>query len=95
MLSRFAIRRDLRLPGPLGELIGESFRILARIQERRSAVSGKNFAADIDALLIELSETEEPAADVSGEAARHGSTATGRIFLAAAVILSWIPWAFL
>jgi heptaprenyl diphosphate synthase len=95
MLSRFAIRRDLRLPGPLGELTGESFRILARIQERRSAVSGKNFAADIDALLIELSETEEPAADASGETARRGSTATGRLFLAIAVILSWIPWAFL
>jgi heptaprenyl diphosphate synthase len=95
MLSRFAIRRDLRLPGPLGELIGESFRILARIQERRSAVSAKNFAADIDALLIELSETGEPIADASGEAPRRGSTTVGRIFLIAAVILSWMPWVFL
>jgi heptaprenyl diphosphate synthase len=95
MLSRFAIRRDLRLPGRLGELIGESFRILARIQERRSAVSAKNFAADIDALLIELSETGEPIADASGDQPRRGSTAMGRIFLVAAVILSWVPWAFL
>jgi heptaprenyl diphosphate synthase len=90
MLSRFAIRRDLRLPGPLGELTGESFRILARIQERRSAVSAKNFAAGIDALLIELSETEEPPADASGESRRRSSSAGGRIFLVSAVILSWL-----
>jgi heptaprenyl diphosphate synthase len=95
MLSRFAIRRDLRLPGPLGELTGESFRILAHIQERRSAVSAKNFAAGIDALLIELSETEDFPADASGEPRRRGSTALGRVLLAAAVILSWLPWVFL
>jgi heptaprenyl diphosphate synthase len=95
MLSRFSIRRDLRLPGALGELIGESFRILASIQERRNALSGKNFAAGIDALMIELSQTEEPPAGASGEALRRGSSAAGRIILAVAVILAWLPWAFM
>jgi heptaprenyl diphosphate synthase len=91
MLSRFAIRRDLRLPGSLGALIGESFRILAAIQERRNIVSRKNFVAGIDALMIELSHMEEPAAPA--ETLRQSSTAAGRIILAAAAILAWLPWA--
>jgi heptaprenyl diphosphate synthase len=95
MLSRFSIRRDLRLPGALGDLIGESFRILASIQERRNAVSGKNFAAGIDALMLELSQTEGPPAGASGEALQRRSSAAGRIILAAAVILSWLPWVFM
>ena len=95
MLSRFSIRRDLRLPGSLGKLIGESFRMLASIQERRSAVSGKNFVAGLDALMMELDKTEEPPAEAAGEAPRRGSTGAGRIILAAAVILSWLPWVFM
>jgi heptaprenyl diphosphate synthase len=94
MLSRFAIRRDLRLPGAFGALIGESFRILASIQERRNAVSGKNFVAGIDALMLELSQTENLPANASGDDPRRGSTAAGRIILAAAVILTWLPWVF-
>ncbi|MDR1250042.1 MAG: Gx transporter family protein [Treponema sp.] len=95
MLSRFAIRRDLRLPGPLGELIGESFRMLALIQERRSAVSAKNFAAGIDALLFELSETGDPSANAPLAPPRPISAAPGRVFLAAAVTLSWLSWLFI
>jgi heptaprenyl diphosphate synthase len=91
MLSRFAIRRDLRLPGAFGDLIGESFRILASIQERRNTVTRKNFVTGIDALLIELSEAGEPPAGEPAEASRRGSTPAGRIILAAAVILSWVP----
>jgi heptaprenyl diphosphate synthase len=89
MLSRFAIRKDLRLPGSLGGLVGESFRILALIQERRNTITRKNFSADIDALLIELSATVPPVY-ASTEALRTGSTAVGRIILIAAVILSWV-----
>jgi heptaprenyl diphosphate synthase len=95
MLSRFSIRRDLRLPGPPGKLIGESFRILASIQERRNILSRKNFVAGIDALMIELGQTEEPPANASREDLRRGSTAAGRIILAAAVVLAWLPWAFM
>jgi heptaprenyl diphosphate synthase len=95
MLSRFAIRRDLRLPGSFGVLIGESFRILALIQERRNTVSAKNFIADIDALMLELSDTENGAAPASTATLRRTSSPAGRVFLAAAVLLSWLPWAFL
>jgi heptaprenyl diphosphate synthase len=92
MLSRAAIRRDLRLPGPFGELMGESFRILALVRERKHTITRKNLAMDIDNLMIELSETETPGETAA--AGRRNSTATGRIILAAAVILAWLPWVF-
>ncbi|MFP3042330.1 Gx transporter family protein [Treponema primitia] len=91
MLSRAAIRRDLSLPGPFGELMGESFRILALVQERKHTITKKNLAMDIDNLMIELCETETPGETTAGQ---RGSTAAGRIILAAAVILAWLPWVF-
>jgi heptaprenyl diphosphate synthase len=93
MLSRFSIRRDLRLPGSFGELIGESFRILALIQERRNTVSAKNFVTDVDALMLELSDTEDTA-PASAATLRRNSSPSGRVFLAAAALLSWLPWVF-
>jgi heptaprenyl diphosphate synthase len=95
MLSRFAIRRDLQFPGAFGGLIGESFRILASIQERQNPVSRKNFAADIDALMLELGEAKAPPAAASGQPPPRCSTAAGRLVLAAAALLAWLPWAFL
>jgi heptaprenyl diphosphate synthase len=94
MLSRTVIRRDLRLPGAFGELIGESFRIFALIQERKNTITRKNFIESIDNLMIELSGMEE-AAEVEGASLRQRSTLGGRLILAAAVILAWLPWAFM
>ena len=54
-LSKTFIRRDIMLPGRLGALIGESFMILARITEEKKRITFKNFIADIDNLLLELS----------------------------------------
>jgi heptaprenyl diphosphate synthase len=94
MLSRVAIRRDLRLPGYFGGLIGESFRILAFVQERKKTITRKNFVESIDTLMMELSETGvvPAAAPQTAAAVRRGSTAAGRIILSAAVILTWLPW---
>jgi heptaprenyl diphosphate synthase len=98
MLSRIAIRRDLRLPGVFGELIGESFRILAFVQERKNTITRKNLVRDIDNLMIELSGTEElriPQRSFPRRAAEKGRRrpiAAGRIILSAAVILAWLPW---
>jgi heptaprenyl diphosphate synthase len=61
MLSRVSIRRDLRIPGGFGELIGESFRIFAIIMDSRQRITRKNLMGDIDALMIELSEDDAPA----------------------------------
>ena len=55
MLSRLAVRPDLRFPGLFGELIGESFRMFALLINQRRHITGKTFIADIDRLLFELS----------------------------------------
>jgi heptaprenyl diphosphate synthase len=93
MLSRFSIRRDLKIPGSFGELIGESFRLFALILDRKQRISRKNVIGDIDALMLELSgegaASVEAAPSVQGTAARTGRA--GFIILALAVVLSWLP----
>ncbi|MDR2078144.1 MAG: Gx transporter family protein [Treponema sp.] len=95
MLSRAAIRHDLRLPGSFGKLIGESFRILTCIRERKQGFTRKNLVTAIDNLMIELSETGADAAAETPSAPRRLSTAMGRIILAAAAALAWLPWLFI
>jgi hypothetical protein len=58
MLSRVTIRQDLRLPGSLGRLIGDSFRIFEKITEKKGRIDRKNIAGSLDKLLFELSEEE-------------------------------------
>jgi heptaprenyl diphosphate synthase len=95
MLSRAAIRPDLRLPGGFGKLIGESFRILAFIRERKQGFTRKNFVTAMDDLMIELSEAGEDAAVETPAAPGRYSRAMGRIILAAAAALAWLPWLFI
>jgi heptaprenyl diphosphate synthase len=95
MLSRAAIRPDLRLPGSFGKLIGESFRILAFIQERKQGFTRKNLVTAMDNLLIELSEAGEGAVVETPSTPRRYSTAMGRIILGATAALAWLPWFFI
>jgi hypothetical protein len=98
MLSRFTIRQDLKIPGFFGELIGESFRILAVIMNQKHHITRKNLIADIDRLMLDLSgdvsETSQSAVIPVSNAQYSSSTKpVGFVILAAAVILSWTPWA--
>jgi heptaprenyl diphosphate synthase len=102
MLSRFSIRRDLRLPGAFGQLLGESFRIFGLIMDRKRIITRGNLMAGIDALLIELSETP-PEEGAGGRAARDAAPQPGegilpgkrgpggRFLLVAVVSLAWLP----
>ncbi|GHV96331.1 hypothetical protein AGMMS50293_26510 [Spirochaetia bacterium] len=96
MLSRVTIRRDLRIPGGFGELIGESFRIFALIMSRKQRITRKNFIGDIDQLMLELSgdgsETISPGQPSQVPARRTGTP--GFIILVLMVLLAWLPWAF-
>jgi heptaprenyl diphosphate synthase len=102
MLSRVSIRRDLRLPGGFGELIGESFRIFAVIMDSRQRITRKNLMGDIDALMLELSG-DMPTASGEGTPVRFSArpvpdkrtTVAGYIILAVTVILSWLPMIFM
>ena len=105
MLSRLAIRPDLRIPGLFGELIGESFRVFALLMNQKRRVTRKTLIADIDRLLFELSADDRaaPQTDVesSPENARGPTDAgankpartkpAGYVILVVVVILSWIP----
>jgi heptaprenyl diphosphate synthase len=78
MLSRVSIRRDLKLPGGFGELIGESFRIFAVIMDSRRRITRKNLIGDIDALMLELSgDPPAVSADGTGGAGETGTAASG------------------
>jgi heptaprenyl diphosphate synthase len=92
MLSSVSIRRDLRIPGGFGELVGESFRIFAVIMDSRQRITRKNLIGDIDALMLELSE-DAPVAS-GAPASEKRTSAAGYVILAVALILSWLPLVF-
>jgi heptaprenyl diphosphate synthase len=96
MLSRAAVRRDLKIPGGFGALAGESLRFFAGISERKNLFRGKNLIAAIDSLLMEPDagisgeNRAAPAAEVSAAGTRPG----GFVILAAVIITAWLLWLF-
>jgi heptaprenyl diphosphate synthase len=104
MLSRLAIRPDLKLPGLFGSLIGESFRVFALLMNQKRRVTSKTLIADIDSLLFELSadavEAHEPDSEKASDCCVDKPVKTkpaGYVILVVVVILSWVPlvWALL
>jgi heptaprenyl diphosphate synthase len=95
MISRLTIRRDLKIPGAFGELIGESFRIFALIMDRKQGITRKYLMGDIDRLMLELSEDGAEAPSPAGEAVLKRTGAPGFIILAVIVLLAWSPWVFM
>jgi heptaprenyl diphosphate synthase len=98
MLSRLTIRQDLRLPGRFGELIGESFRILALLTERKNTLKAKNLIGGIDRLMMELS-VPEAAVNASISVVQDKTEGKPKFFsgffiLTAAVVLAWLPLIF-
>ena len=88
MLSKVSIRDDLSLPGIIGELIGESFRLFNHISERKSRINKNNIVSSLDDLLLELSG--ESFLVQSKKVSR--TKASGYIILFSAVFLSWLPY---
>ena len=98
MVSRLAVRPDLRLPGAFGELVGESFRVFGQIMARKKNLNPKDLAGGIDDLLIELSGNLQPggAENAGGPetpSAKRGG-ARGCLILGAALLLAWAPAVF-
>jgi len=85
MLSKVSVRQDLKIPGAFGELLGESFRIFSVMTSGKYRITGKTFFADIDNLLLELSEGEIPNPDVQITRTKP----VGYVILAVVVVLSW------
>jgi heptaprenyl diphosphate synthase len=95
MLSSACIRRDIKIPGGLGELLGESFRIFAALMESGSRITRKNLLGDIDALMVELTKTSfEPSGFKEPEIGNLTGSKThpaGRVIIVLVVTLSWLP----
>jgi len=91
MLSRFTIRRDLKIPGLFGELIGESFRIFSIVMNQKQHITRKNLIADIDRLMLDLSVDTGEASAVGTQANSSGTKPAGFVILAVIVVLSWLP----
>lgn len=87
MLSRASIRQDLKIPGAFGELLGESLRIFSVMTSRKYRIKSGTFIADIDRMLLELSEEEIPQAAVSEACTKPA----GYVVLAIVIVLSWFP----
>jgi heptaprenyl diphosphate synthase len=93
MLSGAVIRRDLRLPGALGALIGESFKLFSLLSERRQLFDKKDILGSLDRLMLELDGEEAPEPSPAEITQAIISTQpAGFIILAAALILAWAPW---
>jgi len=57
MLSRACIKSDLRLPGTIGSLLGESLRILELMREKKGMIKRGHIIAGIDRLMLEMEAT--------------------------------------
>jgi heptaprenyl diphosphate synthase len=53
MISKVAIRKDFSFPGRTGWILGESFRILHILREKKIKIRPESFIKDIDAILLE------------------------------------------
>jgi heptaprenyl diphosphate synthase len=100
MLSRIAIRPDLKIPGFFGELTGETFRIFSVIMNQRNRITRINIMGDIDRLMLELSGDDRNNNN-NGETGNGGEThqpvaacifrtqPAGFVILAVVAILPW------
>jgi heptaprenyl diphosphate synthase len=88
MLSRVTVRQDLKIPGAFGKILGESLRIFSVIMDRKFRVISKDPVAEIDNLMLELSEEEFPQTPVHEVKTKP----VGYVVLIIVIILSWIPY---
>jgi heptaprenyl diphosphate synthase len=65
ILSRTCIRNELKLPGMIGSLLGESLRLLELMRKRKDIIIKGDIIDGIDRLMLELETTDiDPTANV-------------------------------
>jgi len=91
MLSKAAIRQDLKLPGAFGSLLSDSMRMFSALMNKKHRLINKNPIETLDNLLLELSTAEiAPPQDNTIK-----TKPLGYVVLVAVIILSWVPWVFI
>jgi len=54
ILSRACIKSDLKLPGTIGSLLGESLRMLELLREKRNMIRRKHIISGLDKIMLEM-----------------------------------------
>jgi heptaprenyl diphosphate synthase len=87
MLSRACIRSDLRLPGTIGSLLGESLRILELMRAKKSLIRRGHIVAGIDQLMREV-ESVNTAEPTDAPPAQPKRSVKNIVLLGAVVVLT-------
>jgi len=88
MLSKVAIRKDLKIPGAFGELLCESLHIFSTIMNKKYKLPKKNVFESIDNLMLELSDISLPAP----EEKIIKTKPLGLVILVLVILISWLPY---
>ena len=90
MLSGACVTGDIRFPGRIGLLLGESFRLLELMRERKGLIRRGNIIAGIDRLLLELGAggVSTDIVTIEEKSAATGKAIKRRIVLAAMVLIT-------
>jgi hypothetical protein len=59
LLSGACVHRNLRLPGKIGRILADSFRLLEQMRERKSTIRPGHIIEGIDRLMLEMETNKE------------------------------------
>ena len=84
MLSRVFVRGDLRLPGNLGSLLGQSMRVLEMMREKKAMIAKGRVISGIDRMIFEIEAAQTGDSD-SGPRKETRRSVKGIALLAAMI----------
>jgi heptaprenyl diphosphate synthase len=89
ILSRICVKNDLKLPGTIGSLLGESLRMLELLRERRGMIKRGQIISGLDQLLLEM-ETKAPVAFADTAAEKQKINVKNILLLSAMVLITLV-----
>jgi len=87
ILSRACVKSDLKLPGTIGSLLGESLRMLELLRERRGMIKRKQIISGLDKIMLEM-ETINSDEPENTHVEKHGININSILLLVAMVIIT-------
>jgi uncharacterized membrane protein len=87
ILSRACVKSDLRLPGTIGSLLGESLHILELLRERRGMIKRKQIISGLDKIMLEM-ETINPGDTENAQEKKGGINVKSILLLVAMVLIT-------
>jgi len=87
ILSRACIKSDLKLPGTIGSLLGESLRMLELLREKRNMIKRKQIISGLDKIMLEMEAVNFDDTENTQEK-KQGLNVKNIILLSAMVLLT-------